>query len=103
MKKDDEILNIPEQNNDEPADFNEAVGKFIQKAAELVKNADDCPPIPPIGEYHLEAHQLVTDLGLLADGIFDGELEYGENYLRVSFSNGQIFRFTVEEETPATT
>lgn len=40
-------------------------------------------------KYHVTAEQIVRDLEVLTDGIFEAKTEKGETCLLLSFSNGQ--------------
>lgn len=94
MKKDEVIYN----KTDEPESFDKAVGKFIEKLAEWAKLYDG-EIRPDAGGYFVTADDLLNDLVIFADDVYDGSYERDFNSLRVKFSNGQIFRIRVEEET----
>ena len=95
MKNDDVIYDkVP----DEPESFDKAVGKFIEKLAEWAKLYDG--EIRPNSDgYFVTTDDLLNDLVIFADDVYDGSYERDFNSLRVKFSNGQIFRIRVEEET----
>ena len=98
--KDDEFIGSDINDlKDEPEDFNEAVGKFIEKLAEWAQLYDGDPrPGIPVDGYFVTVNDLLNDLTMFADDVFDGTIERDEKSLRVTFSNGQIFRFIVQEE-----
>ncbi len=48
-------------------------------------------------KYVVTKEQLMLDLMLLAEGIFEGELGQSGGGLLISFTNGQQFRIAVEE------
>ncbi len=50
-------------------------------------------------KYDVTEEQIVTDLELLTDGVFEAETERSGNALLLSFTNGRRFRVTVQEET----
>ena len=95
MKKDDVIYNNPPE---EPESFDKAVGKFIEKLAQWSKLYDG--DVQSVSEgYFVSANDLLNDLVIFADDVYDGTYERDEKSLRVKFSNGQIFRISVEEES----
>ena len=99
MKHTDDVILDPQKNNenDTPENFNAAVGKFIGQLAEWAKNYDG-EPRPVSQEYLITVDDLLNDLSIFADDIYDGSFERDRNSLCVKFANGQIFRFTVTEE-----
>lgn len=95
MKKDDVIYDTPPE---EPESFDKAVGKFIEKLAEWAKLYEGEPRVDS-DRYLVSVNDLLNDLAIFADDVYDGSYERDSNSLRVKFSNGQIFRIHVEEET----
>ena len=94
MKKDDVIYDTPPE---EPENFDKALGKFIEKLAEWAKLYDGEPQSDTNG-YFVRTDDILNDLAIFADDVYDGSYERDTNSLRVKFSNGQIFRILVEEE-----
>ena len=47
-------------------------------------------------KYHVTAEQIIRDLEVLTDGIFEAETKKGETFLLLSFSNGQKFGIFVQ-------
>lgn len=96
----DELGNINDERG-EPTDFNESVGKFIQKVTWWAQLYEGTPRLGvPFDGYQVAVNDLLNDLLLFGDGVFDATIERDSRSLRVFFANGQIFRFIVEEEIP---
>ena len=48
-------------------------------------------------DFNLTAHDLVEELKLLLDGLYEGTLTSDDTGVTVKFINGQTFKFSVEE------
>lgn len=48
-------------------------------------------------KYTVAKEDILLDLMLLTDGLFDGETACGTDALEVRFSNGQVFLLSVTE------
>ena len=49
-------------------------------------------------KYEVTKEQILSDLKLLTDGIFEAEITEKDGTLVLSFTNGQIFRIVVEPQ-----
>ena len=49
-------------------------------------------------KYEVTKEQILLDLKLLADGIFEAEISEKDGVLVLSFTNGRIFRIAVEPQ-----
>lgn len=78
-------------------------GKVEQVILEVLRRLEEDNAgltISPVDDlaYLLTEEDLLRDLTIFSDEVFDGEVEQERSALVVKFRNGQTFRITVKEE-----